>query len=397
MKRKVMHIEKLESGHRFFNSGIVDDKEITAALDQAVQHIDLNIRVFGENFPEPSTVNNRYTAMQNTEWTNGFWTGLLWLAYEYTGDVKYRELAEKNVDSFAKRIDQKISVDHHDLGFLYSPSTVSAYKLTGNETAKAAGVAAADQLLTRFNEKGGFIQAWGQKGATNENRLIVDALLNIPLLYWATSVTGDAHYAEVADRHYQTATSTVFRDDGSTYHTYYFDDAGKPLRGATRQGYSDDSDWARGQAWAIYGTALHYYDTHDAQAFAQFKAVTNFYLNRLPQDDVPYWDLIFGDGSDQSRDSSAAAIAICGMHEMLKYLPEADPDKPVYRAAMHASLHALITHYAAPVDGGTGEPLLLHGVYSWHSSHGVDEGNLWGDYFYMEALLRFYKDWQLYW
>lgn len=118
----------------------------------------------------------------------------------------------------------------------------------------------------------------GKRGAKDENRLIIDALLNIPLLYWATRVTRDVKYQQIGDRHYQTALKTVFRSDGSTFHTYFFDDDGNPLRGATRQGYSDDSDWARGQAWAIYGTALHYYDTHDKTTFDVFKAVTNFFL-----------------------------------------------------------------------------------------------------------------------
>ncbi len=219
--------------------------------------------------------------------------------------------------AFSNRINQKIAVDHHDLGFLYSPSVVSAYQLTGSSVAKRSGIKAADQLLTRFNEKGGFIQAWGKKGAKDENRLIIDALLNIPLLYWATRVTRDVKYQQIGDRHYQTALKTVFRSDGSTFQTHFFDDDGNPLRGATRQGYSDDSDRARGQAWAIYGTALHYYDTHDKTTFDVFKAVTNFFLNRLPADHVPYWDLIFQEGSDQSRDSSSAAIAVCGMHETL--------------------------------------------------------------------------------
>ncbi len=232
-----MKIEDLTNAQRFFNVGAVEKGLISSALDKAIQHIDLNIRVIGENFPEPSTTNNRYSAMGNTEWTSGFWTGILWLAYEYTGDQKYRSLAEKNINSFANRINKKIAVNHHDLGFLYSPSVVSAYKLTNNSLAKEIGIKAADQLLTRFNEKGGFIQAWGTKGDKNENRLIVDALLNIPLLYWATEVTGKVKYQQVANRHYQTALKTVFRSDGSTFHTYFFDDEGNPLHGATRQGY----------------------------------------------------------------------------------------------------------------------------------------------------------------
>ncbi|MCU6391810.1 glucuronyl hydrolase, partial [Enterobacter quasiroggenkampii] len=119
--------------------------------------------------------------------------------------------------------------------------------------------------------------------------------------------------------------------------------------------------------------------------FDVFDAATNIFFNRLPSDRVLYTDFIFFYRSDECSHSSSAALAVCGMHEMLKYIPESDPDKNVYRMAMHAQLKSLIQNYAAPLDGQTGEPLLLHGVYSWHSGHGVDEGNLWGDYFYMEA------------
>ena len=114
-----MRIEPLTDAQRFFNAGLVDKRMLTTALDDAIKHLDLNIKVMGENFPEPSTVHNRYAPMKNIEWTSGFWTGMLWLAYEYTGSNHYRELAEKNVTSFSNRINQKIAVDHHDLGFLY--------------------------------------------------------------------------------------------------------------------------------------------------------------------------------------------------------------------------------------------------------------------------------------
>ena len=124
--------------------------------------------------------------------------------------------------------------------------------------------------------------------------------------------------------------------------------------------------------------------------------MTNYFLNRLPEDDVCYWDLIFGDGSGQSRDSSAAAIAVCGMHEMGKYLPEVDPEKDTYKHAAHRILRSLIQNYQGH-EAAPGSPVLYHGVYSWHSGKGVDEGNIWGDYYYMEALVRFWKDWDLYW
>ncbi|MBW4803750.1 glycoside hydrolase family 88 protein [Loigolactobacillus coryniformis] len=394
-----MQIEALKDSQYFLNDGYLSRQQLTKALDHVIMIIDHNMRFLGENFPTPATVSNHYQPMKNTEWTNGFWTGMLWLAYEYTGDAKYRQLAEKNVASFTTRIQEKIAVDHHDLGFLYSPATVSAYKLTGNAIARETSILAAKQLATRFQPRGNFIQAWGAKGADDNYRLIIDALLNIPLLYWASRESGDTKLKEMADNHYQTAIHTVFRENGSTYHTYFFDKkTGQPKYGATHQGYSNDSDWARGQAWGIYGTALHYYNTHDESTFPIFKSVTNYYLNRLPIDHVPFWDMIFNEKDNQPRDSSSAAIAVCGIQEMLKYLPETDPDNMVYRMAMHSMLKSLINNYMTTDFNSTNAvPLLQHGVYSWHSGKGVDEGNLWGDYFYFEALIRFYKDWQLYW
>ncbi|MEG0365650.1 MAG: glycoside hydrolase family 88 protein, partial [Coprobacillus sp.] len=179
--------------------------------------------------------------------------------------------------------------------------------------------------------------------------------------------------------------------------TFYFDpETGNPIKGITRQGYSDDSCWARGQSWGIYGIPLSYRKMKDEESLPLFKSVTHYFLNRLPEDNVSYWDLIFTDGSGHSRDSSATAIAVCGIHEMLKYLPEVDEDKQTYKYAMHAMLRSLIANYSDKSEEA-GSPLLKHGVYSWHSGKGVDEGNIWGDYYYLEALIRFYKDWELYW
>lgn len=173
-------------------------------------------------------------------------------------------------------------------------------------------------------------------------------------------------------------------------------ETGNPIKGVTRQGYSDDSAWARGQAWGVYGIPLNYKNTKNEACFNLYKGMTNYFLNRLPQDNVCYWDLIFNDGDGHSKDSSAAAIAVCGMHEMNKVIPEVDEEKEVYKYAMHNILRALINGYTHK-DVQPGKPILLHGVYSWHSGKGVDEGNIWGDYFYLEALIRFYKDWELYW
>ncbi|MDF7683556.1 glycoside hydrolase family 88 protein [Lactobacillus sp. ESL0679] len=376
---------------------LLTKQEITHAIENVLQHIDINMKYFGDDFPRPNTNNGKYSKMDNTEWTTGFWTGILWLAYEYTHDSKYYKQAMRNVASFSNRIDKKIAVDNHDLGFMYTTSVVSDYKITGDEEAKRIGIKAADQLTKRYQEKGGFIQAWGKMDGNDNYRLIVDSLMNIPLLYWASSATEDPKYAHMADTHYDQVLKTIVRDNGSTFHTYYFDkETGKPLRGATRQGYSDDSSWARGQAWAVYGIPLHYKYRHTTSDFKTFNGVTNYFINRLPQDYVPYWDLIFGDGDDQPRDSSSGVIAICGIAEMLKYMPESYQNKFQYEMVLHKMLKSIIDNYANN-NFIAGAPLLDHGVYSWHSGKGVDEGNLWGDYFYFESLIRFYKDWQIFW
>lgn len=394
---KKIHVEPINRKAEYEAAGFLTREEVTAAMDRVADQVRCNMEYFGTRFPSSATRNQTYGVIDNIEWTDGFWTGLLWLCYEYTGDDAFKNLALKNVDSFLNRVEKRIELDHHDLGFLYSLSCVAGYKLTGSAEGRRAGLLAADKLMERFQEKGGFIQAWGELGARDNYRLIIDCLLNIPLLHWAFLETGNPVYRNAAVRHYEAACNNVIRDDASAYHTFYFDpETGEPLKGVTRQGYSDDSAWARGQAWGIYGIPLNYRYVKDDSAFNLFKGMTNYFLNRLPEDEVCYWDLIFTDGSNQSRDSSAAAIGVCGIHEMLKYLPEVESDKNTYRHAMHCILRSLMERYTAP-EIKPGNPVLLHGVYSWHSGKGVDEGNIWGDYYYMEALMRFYKDWNLYW
>ena len=394
---KKIHVEPINRKANYEAARFLTREEVTAAMDRVVDQVRCNMEYFGTRFPSSATRNQTYGVIDNIEWTDGFWTGLLWLCYEYTGDDAFKELALKNVGSFLNRVEKRIELDHHDLGFLYSLSCVAGYKLTGSAKGRKAGLLAADKLMERFQEKGGFIQAWGELGARDNYRLIIDCLLNIPLLHWASLETGNPVYRNAAVRHYEAACNNVIRDDASAYHTFYFDpETGEPLKGVTRQGYSDDSAWARGQAWGIYGIPLNYRYVKDVSAFNLFKGMTNYFLNRLPEDEVCYWDLIFTDGSEQSRDSSAAAIGVCGIHEMLKYLPEGESDKDTYRHAMHCILRTLMERYTAP-EIKAGNPVLLHGVYSWHSGKGVDEGNIWGDYYYMEALTRFYKDWNLYW
>ena len=374
-------------------------EKLEFALEKALEKIDGAIPTFIDRFPSHSSVDNVYSAVKNDSgWNTGFWTGILWHAYELTGEEKYKTVATLQIPSYYDRIKNKIGVNHHDMGFVFTPSCVAAYKLTGNEQAKEAAIMAADHLITRYHEKGEFIQAWGNVGSTSNYRLIVDCLMNIPLLYWASEVTGDSKYRDIAIKHYNTTLDVSYREDGSTYHTYYFDyETGEPLMGVTHQGASDDSTWSRGQSWGMYGPLLTYVYEKDARALATFKSTVSYYLEYLPSDYIAYWDLSFTDGSDEPRDSSSAAIALCAMLEGIKHLDDSDPMKQTIKTACVNIMNSLIDNYTTR-DVPEANGLLLHGTYTKPGNQGVDEMTIWGDYFYMEALHRMFDpDWELYW
>lgn len=379
----------------------LSSEEVEQALDLASNLVLQNLPVFTDCFPRAYSENGFYPATENLDWTTGFWTGEVWLAYEHTGKKELLQAGQVQMDSFLDRIKRKQDVETHDLGFLYSPSCVAGYKLTGSETGRKAALMAARELAGRFHEKGEFIQAWGKLGAPDNYRLIIDCLLNLPLLYWAFEETGEERYRAVAEKHIHTALANVIRDDFSTWHTFFFDrETGKPDHGATCQGYRDGSAWARGQAWGVYGTAIGYRYTKRQEYIPVFEGVTDYFLSHLPEDLVPFWDLEFGDGDEQPKDSSSAAIAACGMLEMAKYLDEAPAD--YYRGMAGRLMKSLVDSYAVK-DAKVSNGLVLHSTYSNHSPfntcnhYGVDECNIWGDYFYMEALTRLHKDWQVYW
>ena len=385
----------------FENMPVISEKEVKEALQFSAEQIIRNLPEFTYKFQNAYSENNFYKPIENNYWTTGFWTGEIWLAYEYCKDERLKEAGEIQIDSFLNRINKKIEVDHHDMGFLYSPSCVAGYKLIGSEKGKEAAIKAADQLITRYHPVGEFIQAWGAMDAPDNYRLIIDCLLNLPLLYWASGETGDDKYRNIAEKHIHTAIKNVIREDYSTWHTFFFNmETGEPDHGATCQGYRDGSAWARGQAWGIYGCALAYKYTGREEYIEIFKRVTQYFLEHLPRDMVPFWDLEFTDGDDQPRDSSSASIAACGMLEMIKYMEE--EDAAVYKKLAMQLMKSVYDNYAVK-DFESSNGLVLHSTYSNHSPYntcnhcGVDECNIWGDYFYMEALTRLLRDWELYW
>lgn len=354
--------------------------------------IDKLISEMTERIPGSQSSEYCYQAVGGKEWTDGFWGGMLNLSYEYSGCDKYKEEALKQVDILYDRIVQKDAVDHHDMGFLYSPSCLAAYDLYQSEKALKAAILAADNLISRYREKGEFIQAWGEMDDNPRNyRLIIDCLLNLPLLYRVSEITGKGVYREIAEKHFRTAVKYVIREDYTTNHTYFFDiNTGAPIRAVTAQGYSDNSMWARGQSWAIYGLALNYKYLKDDSILEKFNGVTNAFFKQLPEDKIPYWDMIFTKG-DEPRDTSAAAIAICGILEMEKYFPN-----PEFKTMAIEMLEALLNNQTTKgLEYSNG--LIMNSMYNRKAGH-QPECSLWGDYYVMEALHRSLKtDWKAYW
>jgi len=367
------------------------------ALSFIMGQIDRNLETFIDTFPSEASTGNVYRQVGNTEWTPAFWTGMLWLAYETTGIEKYRQAAERQLSSYRQRVEERRYTNTHDLGFLYTLSCVSAYRLTGNEEAKQIALDAAELLYIRYLDKAGIIQAWGNLDDPRQRgRMIIDCLMNLPLLYWASEVSGDRKFYDAAASHARMSAQYLIREDASSYHTFYMDaETGAPKYGKTAQGYADDSCWSRGQAWGIYGFPLSYRYTGETELLDLTAKIANYFLNRLPEDFVCYWDLIFTEGPEE-RDSSAAAIAVCGLLEAAAHLPLTEPLKRKYENAALKILESLIDNYMT-IDVPESNGILLHAVYSKPGNNGVDECCIWGDYYMHEALVRVTRDWKPYW
>ena len=383
----------------------INEKERLDALENAIAIIRRNLPDYTYRCQDTNSTGGIYKAIENNEWTTGFWPGELWLAYLESDDELFAHAAGIFTESFLDRIKKRIAVDHHDMGFLYTPSCVAAWMIKKDAHAREAALLAADNLVSRFQEKGEFIQAWGKMGADDNYRYIIDCLLNLPLLYWAEKETGKQLYRTIALKHTATCIANSFRPDYSTYHTFFMNkETGKPVRGETCQGYKADSSWARGQAWAVYGLALAYKHTGERAYLDFFEYVADYFMNKLPDDMIPYWDLIFTEG-DEPRDSSSASIVACGFleaadsYEKIQEYTKARTYRKLAKELMKAIYDTCMVR--AEEDGING--LVKHGTYSKKSPYntctpaGVDECVSWGDYYWMEALVRLGGSWKSWW
>lgn len=379
------------------NERIKDEVWLEQQLDYCYQKIKSNLDVFSDLVPSAASRNQIFPAEKNIDWTASFWVGQLFLAKEGTKTTDFDEVIAIQVESFQKRLDQQIELETHDIGFLYILSAVADFKVNGNLKSRAMAIKAADLLMTRYNEKAHIIQAWGDLNNPEQSgRMIIDCLLNLPLLYFASIETGNPKYREAAYLHAKQTQKYIVRANATTFHTYFFDvETGAAKYGKTQQGFSDDSCWARGQAWGIYGFTLSYLYTGDTSFIDTAVRLADYFIEKLPEDKVPYWDLIFSDGSDEERDSSSGAIAVCGLLELAKVLPLSNSKRSQYEAIALDIIDSLASNYTTkslPESNG----LLLHGVYDKNSNKGVDECMSWGDYYYLEALTRLNQVWRSY-
>jgi unsaturated chondroitin disaccharide hydrolase len=385
---------------RYADRPAVDTGTLEDALSFAVGRVEENLERYTDCFPPGESEDLVYGAGGPSGWTAGFWTGQTWLCYERTGDAAFREVAESTLEELVEHLRAGPRPPQtHDLGFLYSLSAVAAHELTGSTEAADVAAEAADGLRGRFWRAPGVIQAWGDPADPDQRpwaqgRIIVDTMMNLPLLCWTSEYTGVERYREVAASHARQSAEHLVRDDGSTFHTYRFDtESGRPLRGETRQGYADDSCWARGQAWALYGFPLVYGYTGDTAFREVAREVADYYLDRVPADHVPRWDFD-APAEDTTRDSSAAAIAACGLLELASVVPAGDPDRQRYENAALATLASLSGDYTTEGMDSNG---ILHSATANKNKRGGEECCLWGDYFYTEGLVRATADWEPYW
>jgi unsaturated chondroitin disaccharide hydrolase len=383
--------------HAKFNVKPVLDKNwLDKEIQFVLRKIDASLDTFKDKVPPAASTNLMYIPEENTDWTASFWIGMLYLAYEYTSDDKYLDVIKVQLESFKERLTKNIQLETHDIGFLYSLSCVAGYEVLGDETAKETAIKAADKLITRYHKRAKIIQAWGNLSDPEQlGRMIIDCNMNLPLLYFASKKTGDKKYYDIAVNHAKQAAKYIVREDSSTYHTFYMDtENGEPLYGKTAQGYTDQSCWSRGQAWGVYGFVLSYVHTGDREFLDIAEKLANYFLNRLPDDDICFWDLVFTEGNEE-RDSSAASIMACGLLELSKHLPVSNQYRELYENAALKMIKSLAENYTTKNVHSNG--ILLHAVYSKPEGNGVDECCIWGDYYYFEALIRTVMSWKMYW
>ena len=376
------------------------DSALTGAFDLCVWKARRNIKtladapkaaawaVDGNYFKHPE----RFFEIGN--WTSSFFTGMALMAWRQTKDDYFLQQLVRLAPIYREKAEERCLDMHHDAGFLYTLYAVAFYKLTGKRTYREIGLAAAEALFQRFNLQGGFIRAWGRidesispvgTGLQTDNMAIIDSLMNLPLLYWASLETGNRKYHDAAVRHADTTLKSFIRPDDSVYHAYRFDlKTGQPIGGENFCGRAVESHWSRGASWAIYGFALSYRYTGDKKYLAASLRVARKFNQLMNGDAIPVWDFRLPAGEAPLRDSSAAAAVVCGYQELEK-LGAAD-------VLIIKMKNSLLTNLCTErfLDFDENCPGVLREAQVGFNGAGSAQNayTSWGDYFLMEALDR---------
>lgn len=323
------------------------------------------------------------------DWTSGFWPGILWYVYEYTRDDEIKKQAERYSSALFPVVDRK--ADNHDLGFMMFCSSGNAYRLTGEQKYKEILLRSADSLATLFDKRVGTIHSWPgmrkQKGWPHNT--IIDNMLNLELLFWASKNGGGKDLYNIAYSHALVTSRNQFREDYSTCHVVVYDTiGGKRISQLTHQGYADKSMWARGQAWAIYGFTMCYRETGEPSFLEVAQKAADIYLKRLPEDYIPYWDFDVPNLLNEPRDASAAAVVASGLLELSSYVKDKAKADAYFNSAVK-----MIKALSSPAyrGGQTNNAFLLHSTGHKPGGTEIDASIIYADYYYIEALIRLNK------
>jgi unsaturated chondroitin disaccharide hydrolase len=369
-----------------------DRSHLVNAFDQCVRKTRGNIkRLADEPKAAPWALDGNYFARKENfyeigNWTSSFFTGMALLAWQEPEDEFFLNQVRSLAPHYREKVFTRHLDTHHDLGFLYSLYSVALYKLTGDQQHREVGLRAAEVLSQRYNEKGGFIRAWGRMDeimsplgnsfAQTDNMAIIDSLMNLPLLYWASNETGDPKYHDIAVGHANMVLKHFIRPDNSLWHAYRFNpQTGEPIGPENFCGRGVDSYWARGAAWAIYGFALSHTYTRDEKYLDASLRLAKKFISQLDKKVVPVWDFRLPAKAEPVRDTSAAVVAVCGFQELAKH-HVADLD--ILKAK-----NALLDRVCSKdyLDTNDACPGVLKSAYGDKPAY-----SSWGDYFLMEAL-----------
>jgi hypothetical protein len=336
------------------------------------------------SIPRSASTSGSVRLVGPADWTSGFVAGSLWLIYEHTQDAKFRSAAEARTVALAG---EQNTTSHHDLGFQFMSSYGNGYRLTKNSAYPAVLQKAATSLSTRYNSTVGAIRSWDFGSWSFP--VIVDNMMNLKLLYQAAELSGDEAHAERATKHAATTLANHFRADHSSFHLVdYNPSTGAVVGKQTRQGLRDDSAWARGQAWGLYGFTEVHGETGRADFLMQAENIASFLLAHpnLPDDKIPYWDYDAPDEPSTPRDASAAAVMASALLELAGYA--AEPNAARYRSFALDILRSLSSPAYAAAKGENSHFLLRHSVGSMPENSEINVALNYADYYYLEALLR---------